>query len=166
LSKGALQVSYSCNRPKQINIDVSSQRRAAVKSLLLLLALLVAAPKAADVAAGALQAAGHSATGTAGTAGGGVGRVSDDAVGALRCYVSTLKYRFGAWAGVGIAYRVVLAATLSAVDTLLGESVSDALQSAALAELAGDEVVDTVLGLVDGLDASDFGLVESVCRWE
>jgi hypothetical protein len=75
-----------------------------------------------------------------------------------------LKHRFGAWVGVGIAYRVVFAATLSAVDTLLGESVSDALQSATLAELAGDEVVDTVLGLVDGLDAGDFGLIEGVCR--
>ena len=63
----------------------------------------------------------------------------------------------------GEAYRVVFAATLGAVDAFLGESVSDALQSAALAQLAGDEVVDAVLGFVDGLDAGDFGLVEGVC---
>lgn len=64
----------------------------------------------------------------------------------------------------GVAYRIVFAATLSAVNALLGESVADTLQSAALAELAGDEVVDTVLSLVDGLNASDFGLVKGVCR--
>lgn len=66
--------------------------------------------------------------------------------------------------GRDVAYGVVFAATLSAVDTLLGESVSDALQSATLAELVTDEVVDVALGLVDGLDASDLGLVKGVCR--
>ena len=66
--------------------------------------------------------------------------------------------------GRDVAYGVVFAATLSAVDTLLGESVSDALQSATLAELVTDEVVDVALGLVDGLDAGDLGLVKGVCR--
>lgn len=67
--------------------------------------------------------------------------------------------------GRDVAYGVVFAATLSAVDTLLGESVANALQSASLAKLASDEVVDVALGLVDGLDAGDLGLVEGVCRW-
>lgn len=62
-----------------------------------------------------------------------------------------------------VAYVLVLAAALSAVDTLLGEGVADALQGTAFAELTADEVVDAVLGLVDGLDASDLGLVEGVC---
>ena len=66
--------------------------------------------------------------------------------------------------GRDVAYGVVFAATLSAVDTLLGESVSDALQSATLAELVTDEVVDVALGLVDGLDSGDLGLVKGVCR--
>lgn len=60
-------------------------------------------------------------------------------------------------------YGVVLAATLSAVHAFLGESVANALQGAALAELAADEVVDAILSLVNGLDAGDLGLVESVC---
>lgn len=75
-----------------------------------------------------------------------------------------VSFSWKIWAGRGVAHRVVFAATLSAVDALLGESVADALQGAALAELAGDEVVDAILGLVDGLDAGDFGLVEGVCR--
>jgi hypothetical protein len=67
---------------------------------------------------------------------------------------------------VGLSYRVVFASTLSAVHAFLGESVTYALQRAAFAELAADEVVDAVLGFVDGLDAGDFGLVESVYRWK
>ena len=63
-----------------------------------------------------------------------------------------------------VTYVLVLAAALGAVDALLGESVANALQSASLAKLASDEVVDVALGLVDGLDAGDFGLVEGVCR--
>ena len=62
-----------------------------------------------------------------------------------------------------VTYGVVLAAALSAVHALLGEGVADTLQSAAFAQLAADEVVDAILGLVDGLDAGDLGLVESVC---
>jgi hypothetical protein len=62
-----------------------------------------------------------------------------------------------------VTYVLVLAAALSAVDALLGEGVADALQGTAFAELAADEVVDAVLGLVDGLDAGDLGLVEGVC---
>ena len=62
-----------------------------------------------------------------------------------------------------MTYVLVLAAALSAVDALLGEGVANALQSTAFAELAADEVVDAILGLVDGLDAGDLGLVESVC---
>lgn len=63
-----------------------------------------------------------------------------------------------------ITYGVILATTLGAVHSLLGEGVADALQSTALAELAADEVVDAILGLVHRLDAGDLGLVESVCR--
>lgn len=62
-----------------------------------------------------------------------------------------------------VTYVLVLAAALGAVDALLGESVANALQSTTLAKLAANEVVDTILGLVDGLDAGNFGLVESVC---
>jgi hypothetical protein len=62
-----------------------------------------------------------------------------------------------------MTYGVILAAALSTVHALFGESVADALQGTALTELAGDKVVDAVLGLVDGLDAGDLGLVESVC---
>ena len=66
--------------------------------------------------------------------------------------------------GAGRAVRplVVLAAALGAVDALLGQGVADGLQHAALAHLAADEVVDAVLGFVDGLEAGDFGLVEGV----
>lgn len=60
-------------------------------------------------------------------------------------------------------YILVLAAALSAVDALLREGVADALESTAFAELAANEVVDAILGLVDGLDAGDLGLVEGVC---
>jgi hypothetical protein len=63
---------------------------------------------------------------------------------------------------VVLPYRVVFASTLSAVHAFLGESVSHTLQCAAFAELAADEVVDAVLGFVDGLDAGDFGFVESI----
>jgi hypothetical protein len=62
-----------------------------------------------------------------------------------------------------VIYGFVLAAALRAVDALLGESIANALQSTAFAELAADEVVHVALGLVDGLDAGDFGLVEGVC---
>ena len=62
-----------------------------------------------------------------------------------------------------VAYVLVLAAALSAVDALLGEGVADALQGTAFAELAANEVVDAILSLVDGLDAGDLGLVEGVC---
>jgi hypothetical protein len=62
------------------------------------------------------------------------------------------------------SYRVVFASTLSAVHSLFGESVAYTLQRATFAELAADEVVDAVLGFVDGLDAGDFGFVESVYR--
>ena len=62
-----------------------------------------------------------------------------------------------------MTYGFVLAAALRAVDALLGEGVANALQSTTLAELAANEVVDAVLGLVDGLDAGDLGLVEGVC---
>ena len=58
---------------------------------------------------------------------------------------------------------LVLAAALGAVDAFLGEGVANALQSTAFADLAADDVVDTILGLVDGLDAGDLGLVEGVC---
>jgi hypothetical protein len=64
--------------------------------------------------------------------------------------------------GGSFSYGVVFAATLNAVHALFGESVTDALQSTALSQLAADEVVDAVLGLVNGLDAADFGLVEGV----
>ena len=62
-----------------------------------------------------------------------------------------------------VAYVLVLAAALSAVDAFLGEGVANALQSTAFAELSANEVVDAILGLVDGLDAGDLGLVEGVC---
>jgi hypothetical protein len=60
-------------------------------------------------------------------------------------------------------YGFVLAAALSTVDALLGEGIANALQSTAFAELAADEVVHVALGLVDGLDPGDLGLVECVC---
>lgn len=62
-----------------------------------------------------------------------------------------------------IAPAVILALALGAVDALLGDCVADGLQQAVLAKLAGDEVVDAVLELVDLLDAGDLGLVEGVC---
>ena len=64
-----------------------------------------------------------------------------------------------------LTYGFVLAAAFSTVDALLGEGIANALQSTAFAELAADEVVHVALGLVDGLDAGDLGLVEGVC-WE
>jgi hypothetical protein len=65
-----------------------------------------------------------------------------------------------------MTYGFVLAAALRAVDAFLGEGVADALQSTAFAELAANEVVDAVLGLVDWLDAGDLGLVEGVCLFD
>lgn len=65
-----------------------------------------------------------------------------------------------------VAPAVVLALALGAVDALLGDCVADGLQQAVLAKLAGDEVVDAVLELVDLLDAGDLGLVEGVCGEE
>jgi len=62
-----------------------------------------------------------------------------------------------------MTYGLVLAAALSAVDAFLRESIANALQSTAFAELAADEVVHVALGLVDGLDAGDLSLVEGVC---
>ena len=62
-----------------------------------------------------------------------------------------------------MTYGLVLAAALGTVDALLGESIANALQSTAFAELTADEVVHVALGLVDGLDAGDLGLVEGVC---
>lgn len=62
-----------------------------------------------------------------------------------------------------IGPTVVLALALGAVDALLGDGVADGLQQAVLAELAGHEVVDAVLQLVDLLDARHLGLVEGVC---
>ena len=63
-----------------------------------------------------------------------------------------------------VAYVLVLAAALSAVDALLGEGVADALQGTAFAELAANEVVDAILEVVDLVDACDFCFVEFFCR--
>ena len=68
------------------------------------------------------------------------------------------------WVRIGdLTYGFIFAAALGAIDAFFGESVADALKGTAFAELAADEVVDAVLGFVDGLDAGDFGLVEGVC---
>lgn len=64
-----------------------------------------------------------------------------------------------------VATVFVLALPLGAVDALLGYGVPDGLEQAALADLAGHEVVHAVLEIVDGLDARDFGLAESICVW-
>jgi hypothetical protein len=54
---------------------------------------------------------------------------------------------------------VVLAVPLGAGKDLLGGQVADALEQAALAELAADARVDAVLDRVDVLVAGDFGLI-------
>ena len=54
----------------------------------------------------------------------------------------------------------VLSAALSAVDALFRECVADGLRKAALTNLAGDEVVDAVLEVVDLGDACHLGFVE------
>lgn len=57
---------------------------------------------------------------------------------------------------------LVLAATLSTVDTLLGYDVTDGLCETALAHLSGYQAVYAVLEVVDLSDACDFGFVEGV----
>jgi hypothetical protein len=59
---------------------------------------------------------------------------------------------------------LILAATLSAVDPLLGDGVAERLRDPALAHLPAHEAVDAVLGRVDLLVACDFGLVEVFWR--
>jgi hypothetical protein len=115
-------------------------------TLLLSLLLLAAAKHAADVASSTLDALG-------GLAGDGLAAVGDARAGAVH----------GAGAGDSagdVAAFVVLALALSAVDALLGGHVADGLEEAALTDLAGDEVVDAVLEVVDLIDAGDLGLVE------
>lgn len=69
------------------NNSLLSKNHIAGEELPLLLLLFAATPKATNVTTGALETAGHGAAGTAGTAGGRVCRVADDAVGAL-CFES------------------------------------------------------------------------------
>lgn len=58
---------------------------------------------------------------------------------------------------------VVLAATLSTVDALFGDGITEGLCESSLADLAADEVVYAVLEVVDLVDACDLGLVELFC---
>lgn len=93
--------------------------------LLLSLSLLVTAPKATNIATGALQTASDAASGTRGCVADGAG------VGALLGSYVSIASRLTLLETA--TYRVVLPTALSAVHALFGESVSDALQSAALA---------------------------------
>lgn len=61
-----------------------------------------------------------------------------------------------------VAAVLAFALALGAVDAFLGKGVTDGLEEAVLANLASDEVVHTVLELIDLLHAGDFALVESV----
>lgn len=62
-----------------------------------------------------------------------------------------------------VATLIIPTAALSTVDSLAGKKVSDGLAETALANLAGNEVVDAVLERVDLLDARHLRLVEGVC---
>lgn len=119
------------------------------KGLLLLLVLVVllftAAKHATDKVAGALDTLGGLGTGRLAA----IGDAADGGVG-------------GGGTGdarVGVVALVVLALSLGAGHALLGTEVADRLEETALAELAGGEVVDAVLQVVDLVDASDLGLV-------
>jgi hypothetical protein len=61
---------------------------------------------------------------------------------------------------VHVAAIIVLALSLGSVDAFLGSKVADGLEEAALADLAGGEVVNAILESVYLFDACDFGLVE------
>lgn len=65
-----------------------------------------------------------------------------------------------------VATLVVLALPLATGEDFFGSQVPDALEGAALAELATHAFVDTVLDGVYILVACDFGLVQVVCRSE
>ena len=96
----------------------------------------------------------NEATGTLDTALDGTGR----GLAALRNRAGHVVGRAGRVLAV-----VALALALDAVHALARGHVADGLREAALADLAGHEVVDAVLQGVDLLDAGDLGLVEVFC---
>lgn len=61
--------------------------------------------------------------------------------------------------GWEVASLLVLAFALGTVNALLGHSIADRLEQAALAYLPGRQVVYAILEVVDLLDARNLGLV-------
>ena len=59
-----------------------------------------------------------------------------------------------------VASVVVLALALCTVGSLLRDEIANGLEQATLANLAGDEVVDAVLQVIDLLDTGDLGLAK------
>lgn len=140
---------FPSSQPRSSYCELLAARRS--RAGLLLLLLLAAAKEAADVAASALDAVGS-------RAGDGLAAVGDATGGG----VDGAGARDG---GRDVAALVVLALTLGAVDALLGGEVADGLKEAALADLAGCEVVDAVLEGVDLFDAGHLGLAEGVWKF-
>ena len=136
------------------------------RTLLLLLSrltltLLLPTPHAPDISTSTLQSTTDVPTRALGTARSSIASAlcttGDSLSGTFRAAHGRVRNA----AAVGAA--VVFAAALCAVNALLAESVADGLQQATFADLAGGEVVDAVLEVVDLVDAGDFGLVEAVC---
>ena len=57
---------------------------------------------------------------------------------------------------------IILALTLRSVNAFFTDHITDGLGDSSLAQLATDCVVDTVLEVIDLLNLSNFGLVESI----
>jgi len=81
----------------------------------------------------------------------------------LTSRLGIVDYRVGVAAGrTSIVALVVFAAALSSVDALRRSQVTNWLQETALADLAANEVVDTILKGVDLLNPRELGLVEGI----
>lgn len=124
---------------------VSYHRSSTTNSLLLLLLSLAATKHASNVSTSTLRAA------------------SNTACTSFHTICSTLSITTQWSLTLNRVSLVVLAATLSTVDALFGDGITEGLCESSLADLAADEVVYAVLEVVDLVDACDLGLVELFC---